>query len=243
MRWLYAHLDRFARLARRPVLGRRGGGHQGTAASVEARSGAGAASCSQCAVCEQIETRGSGCNGRLGVNKDLLGRARSPCSERAGRGGRLAVPVVLATRKQSIEQAPVACQARASPAASRQPGASGMASVVARSVWQGRQCFSSAARPHKRARGALRVQATSWVSARGMQPHGLIAVVAGKNQVASTWLPAVGLICRRCRRLPPPCIPAGSGVRRDSQFKPPCSCPALYPRTLRGCSRPRRSRA
>ena len=130
-RWLYAHLDRFARLTRRPVLGRRGGGHQGTAASVEARSGAGAASCSQCAVCEQIETRGSGCNGRLGVNKDLLGRARSPCSERAGKGGRLAVPVVLATRKQSIEQAPVACQA---------PRSQPRRLPTARSIWHGVCC-------------------------------------------------------------------------------------------------------
>lgn len=37
-----------------------------------------------------------------------------------------------------------------------------MASLAASSVWQARQCFSSSARPHKRARGALRVQATSW---------------------------------------------------------------------------------
>ncbi|PRW56710.1 hypothetical protein C2E21_4432 [Chlorella sorokiniana] len=37
-----------------------------------------------------------------------------------------------------------------------------MASVTASSVWQGRQCFSSSARPHKRARGTLRVRATSW---------------------------------------------------------------------------------
>ncbi len=164
-------------------------------------------------------------------------------SGRAGEAGwRCQSYLQHANNQSSRHQSPARLLAR-SPAASRQPGASGMASVVARSVWHGRQCFSSASRPHKRARGALRVQATSWVSARGMQPHGLIAVVAGKNQVASTWLPAVGLICRRCRRLPPPCIPAGSGVRRDSQFKPPCSCPALYPRTLRGCSRPRRSRA
>ena len=128
-------------------------------------------------------------------------------------------------------------------ATSRHPAPPGMASLAASSVWQARQCFSSSSRPHKRARGALRVQATSWVSPAGMQPRGLTVCSSCRCLGARRRLPAVELSCRRRRRLPPAaaaCCRLPSIVPSVLRVWALSLCPI---RILRACSRRRRSRA